>query len=358
MRGLKSILAVLLVVIGSSSAIASESDAENQYWLLLHEPAAIAELKLSPSQQASFQSFLDELDLRYFPLRNKPTEVAIAGISKLAAEARAQLKTLLEPPQQKRLNELRLQQLGNRALLQEEVIQKLGYTESQKQKIREINEATQAGVAALQKEATDGKPRKLLEQKHAKLQTDQQKKIVAILKPEQIANLKSLYGAPFELSRLGRLKFKPPEFVDTGEWVNSEPRKLAELQGKVVVVHFYAFGCINCIHNYPWYRKWSDDFEGKDVVIVGIHTPETEKERSSESVRQKADEEKLKFPILIDGKNENWNAWGNSMWPTVYVIDRQGYLRAYWQGELKWQGSDGEKYLRERIETYLADRKP
>lgn len=358
MRSLTIVVAVSLLGMGFTGAVASEPDSENQYWLLLHETAAIAELKLSVSQQASFQSQLDKLDLQYFPLRNKPTEVALEGISKLVSEARAQLKTLLSASQQKRLNELRLQQLGNRALLQEDVVQKLGYSDSQKQKIREINEATQAAVAAIQKEASDGKPRKGLEQKHTQLQVDQQKKIVAVLKPEQVKALKAMYGAPFNLSKLGQLKFKPPELVDSGEWVNSSPQSLEQLKGKVVVVHFYAFGCINCIHNYPWYQKWSDEFEDKDVVIVGIHTPETEKERSSDNVRQKAAEEKFKFPILIDVKSENWNTWGNSMWPTVYVIDRQGYLRAYWQGELKWQGNDGEKYLRERIEAYLADRIP
>ena len=91
------------------------------------------------------------------------------------------------------------------------------------------------------------------------------------------------------------------------------------------------------------------------MVLIGIHTPETEKERDVEQVRRKAAEEKLSFPILIDGKSENWAAWGNSVWPCVYLIDKQGYLRDLWPGELKWNGRDGEKYMREKIDWLLSE---
>jgi peroxiredoxin len=120
-------------------------------------------------------------------------------------------------------------------------------------------------------------------------------------------------------------------------------------------VHFYAADCINCIRNYPWYREWHQRFKDKPVALIGIHTPETEAERDASAVRKKAADAKLEFPILIDGRNENWNAWGNSMWPSVYVIDKRGYLRFFWPGELKWQGNDGEKYMRERIEQLLLE---
>ena len=104
----------------------------------------------------------------------------------------------------------------------------------------------------------------------------------------------------------------------------------------------------------PWYKEWTDRFKDKNVVLIGIHTPETKSERETASVRSKAADEKFAFPILIDGNGENWNAWGNSMWPAVYVIDKRGYLREFWPGELKWQGNDGEKFIRERIERLLA----
>ena len=90
--------------------------------------------------------------------------------------------------------------------------------------------------------------------------------------------------------------------------------------------------------------------------MLGIHTPETNHERSPGNVKSNASKEGLRFPIVIDGKNENWNAWGNSMWPTVYLIDKQGYVRFWWMGELNWQGFEGEKLMRKRIEELLAER--
>ena len=96
-------------------------------------------------------------------------------------------------------------------------------------------------------------------------------------------------------------------------------------------------------------------FGGDDFVMIGIHTPETAAERVTETVRKKAAAEKLLYPIVIDGKSENWNAWGNSMWPSVYLVDKRGYLRYFWPGELKWQGQDGEAYLQARMEELLAE---
>lgn len=90
-------------------------------------------------------------------------------------------------------------------------------------------------------------------------------------------------------------------------------------------------------------------------MIIGVHTPETQGERNSEAVQRKADEAKFAFPVLVDNERRNWNAWGNSMWPSVYLIDKQGYVRYWWLGELNWEGAEGEKILRGRIEELLAE---
>jgi peroxiredoxin len=328
------------------------------YWILLHEPAVMAELKLTPAQRRSVQALTDGLDLRFLPFRNKPADVAQAGMIKIITEAREGVNTILQPAQRRRLNEILLRKMGNTALQTDAVAGPLRYSDAQRQRIKEINETTQAAVTALQKEVNEGKPRGPLEKKFNELQVDQQKQLVDVLTAEQQLALKKLLGSPFELSKLGQPAFKAPELIDTGEWINSTPLKLENLRGKVVVLHFYACGCINCIHNYPWYKEWHERFKDKNVVLIGIHTPETASERDSANVRRKAGDEKFAFPILIDGKNENWNAWGNSMWPAVYVIDKRGYLREFWPGELKWQGNDGEKYMRERIERLLVGTSP
>jgi len=88
---------------------------------------------------------------------------------------------------------------------------------------------------------------------------------------------------------------------------------------------------------------------------LGIHTPELPLEKDLEAVRRRAAEQGLSFPILVDNRNQNWNAWGNSMWPSTYLIDKNGYVRYWWYGELNYQQQGAEKLLRRRIEELLNE---
>lgn len=92
------------------------------------------------------------------------------------------------------------------------------------------------------------------------------------------------------------------------------------------------------------------------MQLIGIHTPETQSEHNVETLKSKLKAEELRFPVVVDNEKANWNAWGNSMWPTVYVIDKRGYLRTFWQGELKWQGATGDKQMLQTIEQLLAEK--
>lgn len=325
------------------------------YWILLHEAEVLQELKLTGEQRTRFQNLIDELDLQFFPLRNKSADVARSGLTEITTKAQAALGKLLQPAQQKRLREIFWQKLGTKMLLRNEVADRLDFEDDQKQKLREILEATQLAVNLLQSEFADGKSQEALNKRFVELKTDEQKQILKLLSPEQQATWKTLLGQPFALSKLGHPAMKAPELVYSGEWINSSPLRLEELRGKVIVVHFYACGCGNCINNYPWYRAWDEQFRDHGLVVIGIHTPETSAERDSEHVRAKAAENNLKFPILIDSKSDNWNAWGNSMWPSVYLLDKRGYLRSFWPGELKWKGNDGEQLMRQQIEALLAE---
>jgi peroxiredoxin len=351
-------LAVVLLLSVCNAHAADPFAGVDPYWILLHEPAVKEELKLNETQQAAYQKLIDQLDLRFFPLRNKPPEEAFSRLAKIVAEAQQGLAKILQPAQQQRLNEILMRRLGAQALLRDDVVAKMQYTRNQLVEIKTILDETQAAVEALEKDASEGKPSEPLEKKFVELKTDEQKRILAILKPAQQAAWRKLVGVNFERAKLGRPVFKAPELIDTGEWINSPPLALAKLRGKVVIVHFYACGCINCINNYPWYRQWRNDFSDKGAVLIGIHTPETDAERDLSHVRLKAADDKLAFPILIDLKNENWNAWGNSMWPSVYLIDKRGYLRHFWPGELNWQGNKGHEFMRKRIEELLAETYP
>jgi len=152
------------------------------------------------------------------------------------------------------------------------------------------------------------------------------------------------------------LRIKAPELQDSGHWINTEkPLKLSDLQGTVVVLHFYAFGCINCKNNYSAYIDWQQNFAGKNVVIIGIQTPETKSEHNVDLIRKRAEEAGFTFPILADIEKDNWQTWGNSMWPSVYILDKQGYIRQFWPGELRWEGATGDKYLQQQIEKLIRE---
>jgi peroxiredoxin len=91
------------------------------------------------------------------------------------------------------------------------------------------------------------------------------------------------------------------------------------------------------------------------LVIVGVHTPETSAERVAKSVREKVKEAQFEFPVVIDNDKKNWNAWGNSVWPSVYLIDKSGRIRYWWYGELNWNEAGGQDIMAAKIEELLAE---
>ena len=92
------------------------------------------------------------------------------------------------------------------------------------------------------------------------------------------------------------------ELRNVTQWINSEPLSMKKLRGKVVLVHFWTNGCFNCKNNYPHYKAWQERYAGKDVVILGIHTPETIGERDIERIEKQAEKNGLKFPIAVDNE--------------------------------------------------------
>jgi thiol-disulfide isomerase/thioredoxin len=146
-----------------------------------------------------------------------------------------------------------------------------------------------------------------------------------------------------------------PEFPEGLAWLQGGPHKLADLRGRVTVLHFWTNGCVNCIHNYPTYRAWQEKYEGKDVTLVGVHTPEFAREAPAERVGRKARDNGLKFPIVLDTESRVWKAWGNRYWPSVYLIDRQGRVRYRWEGELHLDTAAGRRFAR-HIDELLAEK--
>ncbi len=155
-------------------------------------------------------------------------------------------------------------------------------------------------------------------------------------------------------------KAAAPELIERPEeeWINSKPLKLADLKGQVVVFHFWTFGCINCQRNLPHYKAWHEKFSMKGVTLLGVHTPETKAEKDPKNVRAAIEKEGIKYPVVLDMDIKTWQQWDNRWWPSTYLIDKQGFVRYRWDGELNWQKLPGEKVMRKKIELLLAEPDP
>ena len=152
-------------------------------------------------------------------------------------------------------------------------------------------------------------------------------------------------------------KVPAPALVD-GPWINTpdgKPLTLAGLKGRVTILHFWTFGCINCKRNLPAYARWEKRFAKHPVTIIGIHTPETDGERKLDNVRKYVKEYPITYPVLVDEQAANWNRWAQKWWPTVYLIDKHGFVRYRWEGELAWQGATGESTMGDLVDRLLAE---
>ena len=129
-------------------------------------------------------------------------------------------------------------------------------------------------------------------------------------------------------------------------------------RGKVTIVHFWTFDCINCRHNLPFYDAWEQDYGPRGVAVIGIHTPETDAERDPVNVAKKVKALGLSYPVLVDAQHANWDRWQQRCWPTVYLVDKQGRVRYAWEGELDNQGAGGDAKMRKLIEDLIEEPAP
>lgn len=124
-----------------------------------------------------------------------------------------------------------------------------------------------------------------------------------------------------------------PELIPGGSWFNSKPLTLAELKGKVVIIDFWTYSCINCQRTMPYLKKWWETYKDKGLVIIGVHSPEFEFEKSEKNLAQAIKDFKLPYPIVQDNNFDTWRAYNNRFWPAKYIIDKEGYIRYTHFGE-------------------------
>lgn len=120
---------------------------------------------------------------------------------------------------------------------------------------------------------------------------------------------------------------KAPEFAETTGYINTELIKLTDLRGKVVLVNFWTYTCINWIRTIPYLVDWNEKYANKGLVIVGIHTPEFEFEKNIDNVKAAVDKFGLRYPIVQDNDKGTWNAYENKYWPRIYLVDSEGNIR-------------------------------
>jgi peroxiredoxin len=184
-----------------------------------------------------------------------------------------------------------------------------------------------------------------------------------------IALIATLFGAALTIKPLPKTTLavaeKEPEALNLpapellgGPWINTAGGKaihLAGRRGKVAIVEFWTFACSNCLANLPAYANWQKQFADKDVVVIGVHTPETESERVTANVVRRVKQLGITYPILVDQEHENWDRWQVEAWPTVYLVDKQGRIRYRWVGELNYRNAGGETKLGQRVEQLLKE---
>jgi cytochrome c biogenesis protein CcdA/thiol-disulfide isomerase/thioredoxin len=118
--------------------------------------------------------------------------------------------------------------------------------------------------------------------------------------------------------------YKAPEFVGIQEWLNSKPLKMADLKGKVVLIDFWTYSCINCVRTLPYLTKWDKTYRDKGLVIIGIHAPEFDFERNVNNVKSAMREHNIQYPVPLDSNLDTWQAFKNRYWPAKYLIDQEG----------------------------------
>ena len=118
--------------------------------------------------------------------------------------------------------------------------------------------------------------------------------------------------------------YPAPEFRGVSAWINSKPLTMQSLRGKVVLVDFWTYSCINCIRTLPYITEWDRKYRNQGLVIVGVHAPEFDFEKKEDNVRLAVAEHKIQYPVALDNHLDTWANFQNNYWPAHYLIDRQG----------------------------------
>jgi thiol-disulfide isomerase/thioredoxin len=134
-------------------------------------------------------------------------------------------------------------------------------------------------------------------------------------------------------SRVGAAPSRAPEFAGIVHWINSPPLTMQQLRGKVVLIDFWAYSCINCLRALPHVTAWYDKYKDQGLVVVGVHSPEFEFEKNTANVERAVKKLGIHYPVAQDNAMATWDAWSNRFWPAEYLVDKQGNVVLHHYGE-------------------------
>ena len=132
----------------------------------------------------------------------------------------------------------------------------------------------------------------------------------------------------------------PAPDIVSPTWLNSEPLKLENLRGKVVMVEFWTFGCWNCRNIEPYVKEWHKKYASKGLVVIAVHSPEFKYEYDVEKVKTYIQEHRIPYAVPIDNEFRNWRQYRNRYWPTLYLIDKQGNIQYTHIGEGSYEETE------------------
>jgi cytochrome c biogenesis protein CcdA/thiol-disulfide isomerase/thioredoxin len=141
-----------------------------------------------------------------------------------------------------------------------------------------------------------------------------------------------------------------PDFTGTQDWFNSKPLDLAALRGRVVLIDFWTYTCINCLRTLPYLEAWDRRYRDEGLTIVGVHSPEFAFEHDAGNVASAIKTNHIKYPVVQDNDLKTWDAWGNQYWPAEYLVDATGHVRETHFGEGDYDKSEAA------IRSLLAER--
>jgi thiol-disulfide isomerase/thioredoxin len=146
-----------------------------------------------------------------------------------------------------------------------------------------------------------------------------------------------LHGFPFgQVAGQGELA----SLERANEWLNSPPLTAAELRGKVVLVDFWTYTCINWLRTLPYIRAWAEKYRNQGLVVIGVHSPEFAFEKDPNNVRRAVKDMRIDYPVAVDSEHVIWRAFRNQYWPALYFVDAQGRVRHHYFGEGSYPQSE------------------